>query len=227
MKDQIFKFLVLFGVFGIIILLGYYVLRKFGLDDLETLRNILNKGFWGYFIYILLQILQVLFIPLSATMFTVPAIILFGPTKAFLLTWFGCMIGSILMYFIGKKCGGKLLKWLVGDEKSKKYAKMLKKAKYLFPMFLLIPIFPDDLICVSAGTAKINFIYFFIVVFLTRAIDLACTCYIGSTLVKSVTGMIILSVFVLIMLVVSIIVTKNQDKIDKWFAKKFTKKKTG
>lgn len=225
MKKSILKSL-LFVVVLIGVCVGaYFLLKALGLDNIETLRQIANQGFLGAFIYVLLQIFQVIFIPINTTIFTIPAIVLFGPVKAFIISWIGCALGSICMFLIAKIWGIKVLKWIVGEDKSIKYANLLKKGKYLLPIFLLIPIFPDDIMCASAGLGKINFYYFCIVIIITRAIDTACTCFIGATLIKSPIGITILVLFVIAMGILGYFVTKNQDKVDAWFVDKFSKKK--
>ena len=206
---------------------AYLLLKAFGLDSIDTLREIVNQGFWGYIIYIVLQIIQVLFIPINTSIFTIPAIVLFGPVKAFLISWIGCTLGSIIMFLIAKIWGIKLLKWIVGEEKATKYANMLKKGKYLLPIFLTVPIFPDDIICASAGLGNINFLYFCVVIIITRAIDTACACFIGAELIKTPVGIVALVVFVIVMCIVGFFVTKHQDKIDAWFVNKFSKNKDG
>lgn len=224
MKKSILKTILMIVVLVSIFIGAYFLLKAFGLDDIETLRQIANKGFWGAFIYVLLQVFQVVFIPINTTIFTIPAIVLFGPVKAFIISWIGCTLGSVCMFIIARLCGIKVLKWIVGEEKAIKYAGLLKKGKYLLPIFLLIPIFPDDVMCASAGLGKINFIYFCIVIVITRAIDTACTCFIGASLIKNPIGITLLVIFVLGMCVLGYFVTKNQNKIDAWFVNKFTRK---
>lgn len=225
MKKTILRTILLVVIIASICLASYFLLRAFNLDDIETLREIVNRGAWGVIIYIILQIIQVIFIPINTTIFTIPAIILFGPVKAFLISWVGCALGSICMFLIARFCGNKVLSWVVGEEKANKYAGVLGKGKYLLPLFLLIPIFPDDIMCASAGIAKINSFYFIAIIAITRCIDTACTCFIGTSLIQSPIGIALLAVFVIVMLVLSIWLTKNQEKVENWFIKIFTKKK--
>lgn len=223
MKKSILKLLLLVVCLGAICVGAYFILKALKLDDIDTLREVVNNGAWGVIIYILLQVFQVIFIPINTTIFTVPAIILFGPVKAFFVSWIGCSLGSIVMFILGRYGGSKLLKWIVGEEKAEHYANALGKTKFILPIFLLVPIFPDDILCASAGLAKINMIYFIIVITVTRAIDTACTCFIGASMVQSTLGIVLLCIFVAIMLGVSIILTKKQDKIENWFVRRFTK----
>lgn len=225
MKKTIIRSIVLALIICAVCTGVYFLLKAFGLDNLETLKKIVNQGIWGVLIFILLQIVQVIFIPINTTIFTVPAIILFGPTKAFFVSWVGCTLGSIIMFVLARYGGIKLLKWLVGEDKANKYSSVLGKGKFLLPLFLLIPIFPDDIMCASAGISNINPIYFCVVVAITRCIDTACTCFIGASLIKSPIGITILCVFVAIMFVLSILLTKYRDKVENWFIRVFTKKK--
>jgi len=224
-KKIILKSILLISCLACIIIGSYFLLKHFNLDNIDTLRNIVNQGIGGIAVFVILQILQVVFIPISTTIFTIPAIILFGPLKAFLISWVGVTLGSITMFLIAKIWGVKVLKWLVGEEKSVKYANLLGKGKYLLPVFLLIPIFPDDIICASAGLSNCNPLYFIIVVMITRCIDTACTCFIGTSLIQSVGGIIVLCVFIVAMLIVSILLTKHQEKVETWLIKIFSRKK--
>ena len=53
MKKTILKF-VLVGIILVAICTGaYFLLRAFGLNDIETLREIVNRGVWGIIIYII------------------------------------------------------------------------------------------------------------------------------------------------------------------------------
>ena len=118
MKKTILKSILLIGCLAGIIIGSYLLLKHFNLDNIDTLREIVNQGVGGIMVFIILQILQVIFIPISTTVFTIPAIILFGPLKAFLISWVGVTLGSFAMFLIAKIWGAKVLKWLVGEEKA-------------------------------------------------------------------------------------------------------------
>ncbi len=210
------------------LMLGFwFILKHFKLNNIETLREICSNSFLGYFVFILLQIIQVVFLPVSGIIFTIPAIIIFGSVKGFLVSYIGLILGSIAMFFIGRFGGIKLLKLLIGEEKAKKCAKMLGKGKFLFPILMIVGLFPDDLLIASAGVSNIKFSYFFIVVLITRAIDLAFTCFVGIYALKSPIGIVLLSIFFIILAICSFILTKKQDKLESWFVNSLAKKNKG
>lgn len=129
------------------------------------------------------------------------------------------------MFFIGRFGGIKVLNLLMGEAKAKKCAKMLGKGKFLFPIFMLIGLFPDDLLIVGAGVSNIKFSYFFIVVLITRAIDLAFTCFVGIYALKSPIGITLLILFFVFASILSLILTKKHDKLENWFVHAVAKKK--
>ena len=163
--------------------------------------------------------------PINSIIFVIPAIIVFGAIKAFVLCYVGLIIGSIIMFFIGRIGGIKILSWIVGKDKALKYKFVLGKGKFMLPIFMLLAIIPDDLLCVSAGLSNIDFGYFLLVILATRGIDLACTCFIGIHAIKSTIGIICLFIFVTIAVILSLILTKRQDQLESWIIKTFTKNK--
>lgn len=217
---------VIAGVAG----LAYFLMNHFGLNDnenlLENLRKIVDNSVWGVIVFSVILILQVIFIPAGTMAFTFPAAVIFeSPVKAWLICWISLAIGSWIMFWLARKFGTKVLKWIVGTEKAEKYAKFLGQGKFVLPLLLLVPIFPDDIICVAAGISNINWLYFMIVIFITRGIDNFCTVFIGSTLLKTTEGIILLVLFAILMLIASYFLTKYKDNIENFFLEKFTRKK--
>lgn len=72
------------------------------------------------------------------------------------------MTGSILAYFMGRKWGKRTIKWCAGDETEyDKWSKVLnEKGKLGYAATVLFPIFPDDLLCLVAGSVKLDFNFF-------------------------------------------------------------------
>lgn len=221
---SLIKTLFVIGIYIAIIVITWSLLKYFKLNNITTLKHICNNSFLGHLVFVLLQVIQVVFLPINSIIFIIPAIIIFGPAKAFVISYIGLIIGSIIMFFIGRFGGIGILKWIVGDEKAYKYKKILGKGKFILPIFMLLAIFPDDLLCVSAGMSDIDFGYFLLVILATRAIDLACTCFIGTHAVKSPLGIALLVIFIIIAIILSITLTKKQDKLENWAIKTFSRK---
>lgn len=223
---KIWKILLILLIIGAVGTGAYFLMQALGLDNLEGLRQVIDNSFWGVFVFSLILIAQVIFLPAGTLAFTASAVVLFeSPIKAWLICWFSLAIGSWIMFWLGRLFGTKILKWIVGSEKAEKYATYLGKAKYVLPLILLVPIFPDDIVCLGAGLSNVNPIYFMVVVFLTRGIDNFCTVFIGATMLKSTIGIILLGIFIIAMIIAAYFLTKHQDKIENFFLEKFTRKK--
>ena len=67
-----------------------------------------------------MQFLQVIFIPINGMLLIVPAVVLFGNLQALIILWVSKVLGSIFVFYLGKKGGIKILSRLFGEEKDKK-----------------------------------------------------------------------------------------------------------
>lgn len=155
------------------------IMGKF--NNVEELKAIISSaGFLSYFVFALLQFLQVTFIPLPASVTTIVGVVLFGPIKAFIVSLLAILCGSLVAYFIGKMFGSKILPWAIGQNKADEISSLLGKGKIAFFFMMLFPFFPDDLLCLLAGVSKMDFRFFLVVNLITRAIGLFCLCFVGS-----------------------------------------------
>ena len=155
------------------------IIGKF--NNVEELKAIISSaGFLSYFVFALLQFLQVTFIPLPASVTTIVGVVLFGPIKAFIVSLLAILCGSLVAYFIGKMFGSKILPWAIGQNKADEISSLLGKGKIAFFFMMLFPFFPDDLLCLLAGVSKMDFRFFLVVNLITRTIGLFCLCFVGS-----------------------------------------------
>lgn len=222
---KIWKILLVVAVIAAVCGGAYVVMQVTGLNNIETLRQTIDNSFWGAAVFFLILVLQVVFLPAGTLAFTGSAVLIFeSPLKAWLLCWIGLAVGSWIMFWLGRLFGVRILRWIAGSEKAEKYAKALGQCKYVLPIILLVPVFPDDLISLAAGLSNINPLYFMIVVFCTRGIDNFCTVFVGANMLKSTIGIILLVVFVIAMIIASYFLTKYRDKIENFFLNMFSKK---
>lgn len=200
-----------------------------GLDDINTIKKLITDGILGAVIYVFLLALQILFVPINSLILIIPAIIIFGPLSAFVLSIIGVMLGSIIAYYMGIVFGESLLNWLVGKKSSAEWReKLSKNGKYLLPFLMLIPIFPDEIVCVMSGVVRINFVYFFVVSLITRIFDLICTCFIGAIIPFQGWWLLFWIAFMILGCILTVYLVKKQDALEKYISNiwtKFSKKK--
>lgn len=171
-------FIVFFAIFTTLKLTG--VIDNF--SDISALQEfVANTGNAGVFVFFGIMLLQVLIIPIPAVITIMAGSLLFGPTTAFLICTTGILLGSITAFILGRTLGKKILRWIDREGVANKYLAILEKCGgiVLFLMFLL-PLFPDDLLCVIAGLSNIKPKDFILVSLVARTIGIAFITYFGS-----------------------------------------------
>ncbi len=152
------------------------------LEDFDAIKNfILSTKQWGILVFALLTIFQVVFLPIPSAVTILIGVAIYGPTIAFLVSLVGTYIGSVICFWLGKSFGKKLVNWMVGENNSEKYSVMLgDKGKWIFVIMLLFPFFPDDTMCLVAGSTSMKWRFFLLVVLFTRPPMIAFTAFFGS-----------------------------------------------
>ena len=220
-KSTIIKSLILVGIIAIIAVSAYFILRACGfttVEDFNRLRDDLGDSFTFWLVITLLQIIQVVFIPITNQIVTVPVALIFKNElwKVFLSSWAGIFLGSIALYFIGRYGGRKILGWILSDkEKAERCSNWMNKGKAFYPMGMLIPFVPDDVLTTLAGTAKFKFWYVLSVVAVTRGICCAFSVWGWGYLTQFWWGWIILAVGLVGLLALTYLLFKKMSNSGK------------
>ena len=94
--------------------------------------------------------------------------------QAFLLSFIGVMLSSLIMYIIGRFGGYKMCKKLLGEEDCNKACDLLNnKGLTFFPLMMMFPVFPDDALVMIAGTLKMSLKWFVPSIVIGRGIGIA------------------------------------------------------
>ena len=217
--------LILFGaIIVVLILTGWYE----NMNSVEKLKNLILKfGFWGRFVFVVLQFLQVTFIPLPSTVLVVAGTLIYGPGQASLLSLSGILLGSAVAFFLGRVFGSRLVKFMVGEKTCQKWIKFLNNGQYSFVVMMLLPFFPDDILCLIAGVTDMSWTFFMLTQFLSRPIGIFLTSYLSSGEIIPYHGWGLGVWFIIFVLSILAIYfsTKYKDKIEKNIAKVFKKRK--
>ena len=232
LKAKILRTILVCIVIAGIVVLGYYILNWTGvweqINSVEKLQNvILSWGFWGRFGYVILQLLQVTFIPLPSTVTIIAGTLVYGPLQASLLSLAGILLGSMLAFLLGKVFGKKLVVFMVGEKTCKKWADFLSNAKYSFFIMMLLPIFPDDVLCLVAGLTNMSWTFFTVTNLIARPIGVFTVSYFGSghLIPYHGWGLIVWGILILLIIAVLILSYKYQKQIENFLLKAFRNKK--
>ena len=227
-KEALCKTAVSFYTFLLFCLVFIYFFQKTGFFALvkneAAFRDYLEtKGKFMPVLYIALQYLQVVILPIPSVVSTLAGVALFGAFKASLYSLIGIIIGSLTAFFIGRKLGYKAVSWIIGEEELNKWQKKLKGKDNLFlTVMFLLPMFPDDVLCFVAGLSSMTNRYFLIMIVLSRVVSVVATCY-SINLIPFNTwwGLLIWVSFFALMLVAFLCIYKNLDKIQNKLSKRF------
>lgn len=135
-------------------------------------------------VFFLLQVMQIVIAFIPGEIFQVAAGYLFGPFEAIVITLLGCIVGSIICFYLARFLGQGFLRLFFKEKRIQYYQELLNSNKGSFICFLLflIPGIPKDLLNYAAGASEIKFIHFIILSSVGRL-----PAMIGSILIGSLT----------------------------------------
>ena len=183
-------------------------------------------GAWAWLVFFLIQILQVVVLPIPAQLTTIAGILAFDPWISFIISSIAVFVGSIIAFAIGRLLGNKILYKIAQKETVDKYRKLIdKKGRVLLPIMFIFPMFPDDLLCFIAGSTTMSWLYFSIITLATRIFGTGCICLFGSgdIIPFSGWGIPVWIMLGILLVATAFVLIKNQDKFEAWVIKTFTK----
>lgn len=200
-----------------------YVLQLTGFfavfNDTEKLQAYLKRaGAWMPIVYIVLQFLQVVILPIPGIVSTAAGVAIFGPLMTSIYSTIGILAGSFLAFYIGRRWGYKAVSWIVGEEVLNKWQNKLKGKDNLFlTLMFLLPLFPDDILCFIAGLSTMSNVYFAIMITCARIIGIFTTCFsVDFIPINTWWGAALWLTFFIVVIVIFSLLYKNMDKIQRW-----------
>lgn len=198
------------------------------MNSIQGLRDYIAQfGNMAVILFILFCFLQVVILPVPGSIAVAAGVALFGPLKCAIYSFIGIVTGSIVAFAIGRWIGYKAVKWIVGQETLDKWLQKLKGKDYLIlSIMFLLPMFPDDVLCFVAGLSSMTWLYFLIMITLTRALSSVATAYsIGLIPFNTWWGILIWLTITAVVVGSFWLVWKYSDKIDAFIKNKFKLKR--
>jgi|LGVE01.1.fsa_nt_gb uncharacterized membrane protein YdjX (TVP38/TMEM64 family) len=233
-KEIIHKLLFILIIATNVFAVGYLLLEYYGVialfESVEQIKElILSTGNLGRFVFILIQFAQVCLVPIPAMITMLAGVAIYGPLEASLYSIISIIAGSLFSFFIwGRLAGHKLVSWMAGEETTEKYTSLLnEKGRYLLVLMFLFPFFPDDTLCMIAGTTKMKASYFIKAVLFVRPISIVAFCFLagGNLIPYSGWGLVVWPILLAFVAYLFIYTYKNHGKIENYFANKSLQKK--
>lgn len=218
------------GLIGIAFALyfGYDLNEKFKTPE-TTKEFLLEYGGPTRFIYVFLHFLQTTLIPISNLPTILAGLYLFKPFEVFYLTTIGVYLGSITSFAFGKIFGKKAVYWVLGEKTVNHYLEIAKgrEQAVIFTM-LLLPSFPDDILCIIAGITPMSWRFFIFTLVVTRTFPTLVMVYFAHKIPDfGWWGIVVVIVYILFFFIFSWFISKKWDKVSEFierFKAKFQKK---
>ena len=172
---------------GVLFLVGYTIWDIVAggpltslLSNRDRVVEVVNgMGFWGPFVYIMLQIAQILFAPIPGQVVGGVGGYIFG-WWGILWTLIGSTIGYLIIILISRKFGRSLIEKIFKKETVDKFDFVLgDNAAILLFLIFLLPGLPDDMVGYMAGLTNIRMSRIITLMTLGHVPTIIITNYIG------------------------------------------------
>ena len=132
-------------------------------------------GMWGPFVFVALQVVQVVIPIMPGGISCLAGVLLFGPVWGFLYNYVGICIGSVLAFQIARRFGMPAVERAAGSHKIGRYLNWMENGVFdrLFAAAIFFPAAPDDLLCFLAGVTRMRFRKFLMIILLGKPLSIA------------------------------------------------------
>lgn len=137
----------------------------------ETLRAFIDSlGPWGPTVFVIVSIASVVFPIVPGGLLVLAAPVLFGPVEGSILNYLAVCIGSFLNFAIARHVGLDLIERVVPEKVVEKYLGWTRSPRFtrLFALAIALPIAPDDLLCYLAGTTRMRWRTYALIILLCK-----------------------------------------------------------
>lgn len=161
-KTQVIKILKL-GIIATIVMIVFEAI--FSIKGIENFFAKQIETASGIYVYLIIW--GIMF--LQCTILNIPAVAILSISfniglditgiKYILIVLSAYLSGCIAAYWLGRVFGAKAIKWCAGSQEDfEKWSKFINtKGKLWYFLTILLPIFPDDMLCIVAGATRFNF----------------------------------------------------------------------
>lgn len=140
---------------------------------------------YSQIIFFLLQVATVILAPIPSNLTAAAGGLLFGTLPSFLLTYGAVLCGSAIVFLLARAVGQKQVEGFVSRKVSERYLELIRSKRDTFlTLALLLPFFPDDLLCILAGVTDIPLRRYLVIVALARPWGLLVASAVGGSVLN-------------------------------------------
>jgi len=129
------------------------------LRSLEHLQTFIDSlGLWGPLVFIGAALASTVFPIVPGGLLVIAAPLLFGPVEGTLYSYLAICAGSMLNFVIGRQVGLGLIERMFSPRTVEKYLGWTRSGHFAraFAVAIVLPVAPDDLLCYLAGTTRMR-----------------------------------------------------------------------
>lgn len=231
-KKQIVWSIVLVAIVAACVVL-YYIGKSSGwfkfFESKEQIQQyVASFGALAPLAFFLLQFFQVIISPIPGNITTIAGGLLFGLFPAFLISTAAIFLGSLGAFGLGKLFGRPLVERIAGKAVVDKYMNTVSsRQRIILILMLLLPFFPDDILCLIAGLSAMKFRSFALIVILTRPWGILFSAMLGAGSISIPDwGWVIIVIAAVALFILSLkYAPVIEDRVKAWLEKTFLKHK--
>jgi uncharacterized membrane protein YdjX (TVP38/TMEM64 family) len=212
----------------VILLLGYiYRIQIWGkiveyflvFSDREQIKSFITSfGAGAPAVFIIIQILQVLFAPVPGETSGFIGGFLFGTFKGFFYSSIGLTVGSFINFYIGRFLGERYIRKIIQSDYLNRFDAFVKRkgAAVIFILFVF-PGFPKDYLCLFLGLSTLSFKVFFIIVTIGRMPGTFLLSLQGAYLFEQ--NYLVFALILCLCIILSLLAYRYKESLYKWLEK--------
>ncbi|URZ88506.1 VTT domain-containing protein [Floricoccus penangensis] len=144
--------------------LAFYLYKLGIFNDDNVLKSTVEAHpVFGPLLMIGLQIIQVVVPVVPAGILCASAVLIFGPIWGFIYNYIGIVLGSLILFHMGRQYGKPFVMTFVPEKTYNKYLSKVDKGKkfdWFFFWMIFAPVAPDDALVLIASQTRMTYKFF-------------------------------------------------------------------
>lgn len=183
--------------------------------SVEEFRAYIERfGIWAYLIFWLIQFISVVVAPIPGNVVTVVGAVAFGFWWGTLLSVTANFCASILVFVLVRRFGQNFARRLAGKHMTRYHELFTRKRDSFLFLTILLPFFPDDVICMLAGLTEIPFTRFLIILITAKPWGLIVSSAAGA--IGTQMPLPVLIIFGILCILLFVFGLKYGDRVEEW-----------
>lgn len=187
-------------------------------DREETARFVSTFGRGAPAVFMLFQVLQVIFAPVPGEATGFIGGYLFGAARGFIYSSIALAVGSLINFTIGRYLGQRYIRRLIPEKHLARFDRLVtRKGVVLIFIFFIFPGFPKDYLCLFLGLSALPFKVFILMAAVGRMPGTFMLSLQGATLFEE--NYLLLVVAILASALAAYLGYRFRDPLSRWIEK--------